>query len=211
MNASDIVTAVSNNLNRSDITTAQILNWLNDRQKQICNMDNFYFMEKAVTAIPTIASTQSYSISSAVGAYKDELQMWLVSGGNKKILIKWVGSEAEKAYTNPTQSGEPTNYWVWDQKYWLYPIPDAVYTLELKCYVYVDDITNTAAELNDICKYWPDLLINGATSDGFHYLQMPDKYTEWESKASNELAKLMRREGKRRYQNYTPRLRVRIH
>jgi hypothetical protein len=206
VNSSAIIDQVQANLNRSDATTTLVLQWLNNRQDQICSMDNFSFMEGDYS-VNTVASTQSYVFPSR---YKDELHMWLVSSTTKYYLVKWVGSEAERSYTQTDKSGKPTNYWVWNDKYWLYPIPDAVYTLKLKYYEYLADLTDTASEENDLCSYWADLLIDGATADGFHYFQQSDKAAEWETKFNNELAKLMRREGKRRYTFYSPRLKIRV-
>jgi len=206
MTVSEIIARVQANLNRADATDDLVLSWLNNRQKQICNIDNFSFMEKTTT-VSTISGQQNYTLPTD---YKDELHMWLVSGTTKYYLIKWVGSEAERSYTQTDKTGKPTNYWVWDNAYWLYPIPDGVYTLKLKYYAYLDDLTNANTEQNDLCKFWANLLINGATADGFHYFHQPDKTAEWTTKYNDELTILMRREGKKRYTFYTPRLKVRI-
>lgn len=206
MNASDIIAKVQFNIDRDDNTTAITLAALNNRQNQICNIENFYFMEFTATS-PTVVAQQSYSLP---GGYKDELQLWLQKGDNKTPLIKWVGSEAEKAFSLASTQGQPTNYWVWEGAYFLYPIPDIVYTMHQKAYSYLDPLTNTAAELNDLCKYWADLLIYGGTAEVYHMFQQPDKAVEWEAKFQNELMKLTKRETKRRYSNYTPRLRLRI-
>jgi len=206
MTSQEIIAQVKANLNREDATTSLVLQWLNNRQKQICNIDNFSFMEATASA-STVANQQSYTLPSD---YKDELHIWLESGNIKYYLVKWVGSEAERSYTQTDKTGRPTNYWIWDNAYWLYPIPDGVYTLKLKYYEYLPDLTDTAVEENDLCKYWADLLIYGATAEGFHYFQQPDKTAEWEQKYNNELVKLMRREGKKRYTFYSPRLRLRI-
>lgn len=206
MISSAIIDQVYANVNRTDLTHAMILQFLNNRQDQISNFDNFSFMEKDTTTA-TVDGTQSYALPTD---YKDELLVYLVSGTTKKQLTKWVGSEAEKNFSQTTQEGEPYAYWVWDDKVWLYPIPDKVYTLTYRYYQYLTDLTDAATEENELCSRWSDLLINGATSDAFHYFLMQDKAAEWETKWSSEFAKLVRRQGKKRYTNYQPRLRMRF-
>jgi len=206
MNSSTLIDKIAGNLNRSDATRALVLDWLNNRMLQIENTENFYLMESTFDA-PTVVGQRTYSLPSN---YKDELQITLVSGTTKFPLIKWVGSEAENSFANTTQQAQPTNYWVWSGAYFLYPIPNAIYTLTLKCYLYLDKFTDTAAEENDLGVYWPDLMIYGATAEGFHYFMQADKVAEWETKFQNELQKLLRRDTKKRYSNYTPRMRLRI-
>ena len=206
MISSAVIDQVYSNVNRTDLTRAMILQYLNNRQLQICNYDNFSFMEVSTTT-PTVDGTQSYAIPTD---YKDELQVYLVTSNTKKQLTKWVGSEAEKNFTKDNTEGEPYAYWIWDDKVWLYPIPDAVYTITYRYYEYVDDLTDAGTEENELVKRWPDLMIDGATSDAFHFFLMQDKTAEWETKWQGEFAKLVRRQGKKRYTNYTARLRVRI-
>jgi hypothetical protein len=206
MLTSAVIDQVYSNVNRSDLTRAMILQYLNNRQLQVCNFDNFSFMEET-TNTATVDGTQSYALPST---YKDELQTYLVNGTKKKQLIKWVGSEAENGYTQTTEENEPTSYWVWDDKIWLHPIPDKVYTLTAKYYQYLPDLTDVAVEENTLVKRWSDLMINGATSDSFHYFLMADKTAEWETKWQGEFAKLVRREGKKKVTNYNPRLKLRI-
>jgi hypothetical protein len=213
MNSSDIITAVSSNLNRSDITRPQILQWMNDRALQVQNLQNFWFMEQSFS-VPTVAGQKTYSLPTG---YKDELQIWILQGTTVKLpVIKWVGSEAENSFTNPLQQARPTNYWIWAQEYNFYPIPDQVYTMELKGYFYIDPFTDVASEENDLGKYWSDLIKYGATAEGFHYLsqgtsgQPTDEEIKWQAKYDKEIARLVRRESNRKYTAYTPRLRLRI-
>lgn len=132
-----------------------------------------------------------------------------VTKGNKRFMDKWVGTEAENAYTRSDTLGLPYAYWVWDDAYFLYPIPDRIYIFMLKYYQYIPPMTNIAREENTLCQRWPDLLIYGATAEGFHYFQVPDKSSEWEQKWNNEFTRFIRREGKKKYTNYTPRVRLR--
>ena len=206
MNTTAIIDQVYANVNRTDLTRTMILQFLNNRQDQICNFDNFSFMEVQSTA-PTIASQQTYSFPSD---YKDQLHMMLIEGTTKVDLTKWVGPQAEKSYTDTETEGRPYAYWVWDDSYFLYPIPDEEYDLMLKYYKYLANLTDAASEENVLAQRWSDLLINGATSDSFHYFLMADKTAEWETKWNAEFQKLIRRQGKRRTTNYTPRLRVRV-
>ena len=206
MNTSAIIDQVYANVNRTDLTEVMILQFLNNRQDQICNFDNFSFMEESTTEA-TVDGTQAYSLPTD---YKDELQVYLVDDTTKTQLTKWVGSQSEKSFTDTDAEGKPYAYWVWEDSVTLYPIPDDVYTLTYRYYQYLTDLTNVDTEENELVKRWPDLMVNGATSDAFHYFHMTDKTSEWETKWGAEFQKLIRRQGKRRYTNYTPRLKVRM-
>jgi hypothetical protein len=206
MITSAIIDQIYANVNRTDLTRAMIIQYLANRQDQICNFDNFSFMEKDTTKA-TEDGVQFYALPTD---YKDELIIYIVEGTTKKQLSKWVGSEAERNFSKTTTEGKPYAYWVWDDKIWLYPIPDAVYTLTYRYYQYLTDLTDASTEENELCSRWSDLLINGATSDAFHFFLMPDKTSEWETKWQSEFSKLVRRQGKKRYSNYQPRLRIRI-
>jgi hypothetical protein len=206
MKSEDIIAQVLSNVNRSDFTRTLALQFLNNRKDQICNFENFSFMETE-TQVDTVAGTQAYSLPNE---YKDELMIYLVESSFRTPLNKWVGVEAPKSHSNIDTRGKPYAYWVWDDKVNLYFIPDGVYQLVFAYYEYLAAFTDVGDEENVLGEKWPDLLINGATSDGFHHFLMPDKAAEWEAKWNNEFQKLIRREGKRKYTNYTPRLKVRM-
>ena len=200
-----IITQVQTNVNRSDITRPQILQWLNNRLGQICDYDDFSFMENTDLA-STIASQRDYTLPLD---YKSELHIYLKDGDIKVFLDKWVGTEAENAFSNQTVEAKPYAYWIWQDAYFFYPIPDKIYTMELKYYRYLPDFTDVALEENEIGKRWVDLIVDGATSDAYHFLMQSDKTVEWEMKWKNEFQKLIRRQGKRKWTNYNPRVKLR--
>jgi hypothetical protein len=206
MTTYDIITKIIANVDREDLTRAMVLQYLNNRKMSIQNYDNFSFMEQTAEQ-STVAAQQSYTIPLD---YKDELHMWLSESTQKTDLIKWEGSEAEKNYTNSSQSGKPTNYWLWQNAYYLYPIPDKAYTMNLKYYGYLVDFTDVASEENELGKRYPDLMIAGGTADSFHYFKDWDKAKEWEDKYKLEFQILIRREGRRPRSNHDSRFRLRI-
>ena len=206
MTTQDIISIVVNNLNRSDFTRPMALGYINERVNAVCDYDNYSFMELTATA-PTVAGQQTYDIPST---YKDQLQMLIIDGVQKTPLIKWVGTEAELSFSNTTTSTKPYAYWVWQNAYNVYPIPDKAYTLFLKYYGYLGDMTDVAIEENELGQYWYKLLENGATAEAFHFFQQADKTTEWEAKYQSEFKKMDRRYNKRKTTNYIPRMRVRV-
>ena len=206
MNTSAIIDRVYANVNRTDLTEVLILEYLNSRQSQLCNFDDFPFMETSTTE-NTVDGTQNYDLPTG---YKAELIIYLVDDTTKTMLTKWVGSQAEKSYTDTETEGKPYAYWIWNDDVYLYPIPDDEYTLTYRYFGYLTDLTNTASEENVLCARWPDLLIAGATSDAFHYFLMSDKVAEWETKWQAEFQKLIRQTGKRKYSNANPRIRMRV-
>jgi hypothetical protein len=206
MTTYDIITKIIANVNRDDLTRAMVLQYLNNRKFTIQNYDNFSFMEQTAEQA-AVALQQSYSIPTD---YKDELQMWLLDGTQKTIITKWGGSEAEKNFTQTDRSGKPTNYWLWQDAYFLYPLPDKSYSMILKYYRYIPDFTDVASEENELCKRYPDLLINGGTSDSYHFFKEWEKVGEWEGKYKLDFQILIRREGRRPRTNTDSRMKVRV-
>ncbi len=211
MYVSTIIDQIQANLNRSDATDTLVLRWLNEIQHRICNIDNFSFMEKT-TSFSLTANTRSYSISSNIDSkFKEELQLWIEESNKKRILTKVRGVEAESMFIDTTKSSKPTHYWIWSDSVYFYPLPDDSYTVYVKYYAYLDDLTNSDSEPNQLCKYYPNLLIFGATAEGFHYFEMSDKAKEWYEKYRAELEVLLRRERKRLHANIqNPRIRLRL-
>lgn len=207
MTTYDIISRIYNEVDRTDLNRNSILQFINNRLLQIENFDNYSFMEATATT-STVAAQQSYTLPTD---YKDELQMWLLESSHVKTpLVKWVGSEAEKNYTLNNFSTKPFAYWTWQGAFYIYPIPDGVYTLSLKYYKYVVGFTDTALEENELCSRYPSLIINGGVSDSFHYFHQADKEQEWENKWLMEFQKLQRREGKRLFTNYDARMKIRF-
>jgi len=206
MITTEIIDKVIANVDREDLTRTMVLRYLNNRQMQILGYDNFSFMEQSAEE-PTIATQQSYTVPSD---YKDELHLWLAESTTKSILLKWAGSEAEKNYLQSDRSGKPTNYWVWQGAYFLYPIPDKAYTMKLKYYKYLADLTDVATEGNELMTRYPDLMISGATADSFHYFHEKDKFDEWDEKWKVYFQILIRRESRRPHTNYDSRFKVRV-
>ena len=202
-----IITQVINNVNRADLTRPQVLQWMNNRKDMICNYDDFSFMENTDLAF-TIAGQKDYTLPLD---YKSELHCFLsdATGVTKFFLDKWVGTEAENAFSNETVQAKPYAYWIWQDAYFFYPIPDDIYTINLKYYRYLPDFTDIAQEENELGKRWVDLIVDGATSDAYHFFMQADKQAEWEGKWNIEFQRLIRRQAQRKTKNYTPRVRLR--
>ena len=71
MITSAVIDQVYANVNRTDLTRTLILQFLNNRQLQICNFDNFSFMEKNATG----ATADGVTYVAMPTDYKDELQV----------------------------------------------------------------------------------------------------------------------------------------
>uniref|UniRef100_A0A6H1ZQ13 Uncharacterized protein n=1 Tax=viral metagenome TaxID=1070528 RepID=A0A6H1ZQ13_9ZZZZ len=206
MYTSAIIDKIVANVDREDLTEAMVLQYLNNRQLQVLNFDNFSFMEQTAES-STVIAQQSYTVPSD---YKDELHLWIVEGTNKNIPLRWSESEAEKKYMQTDRAGKPTNYWLWQGAYFLYPIPDKVYTMKAKYYKYLTDLTNVDTEENVLVQRYPDLMIAGGTSDSFHYFFEKEKEKEWEEKWKLQFQLLVRREGKRPHVSSDSRFGLRV-
>lgn len=181
--------------------------WINNRIKAICKTHNFYFMETTNPDNFTLNGTQSYSIDSISPDIKDVLNLILVDGTQISRPIKWQGAEVESKYSQTDTLGEPTNYWVWGNKFWFYPIPDKVYVIRVKSYNWLLDLVNNV-DTNEITKRYPQLLINGATADGFNWLQ--EDASLWEQKFQIGLGEIIRENNRKVNQDYTAKIRLRL-
>jgi hypothetical protein len=145
--------------------------------------------------------------------YKDELIISLLDGNQRTILPKWRSTEPERNVSVNDRQGKPNNYWIWEEAYFLEPIPDKVYTLELRYYSYLADLSATNLT-NEFTKIFPDLLIAGATADCFTYLFEPTQAAIWEQKFSTFLLGdrvtfgYLPQIRKRALSNYNPRMRL---
>lgn len=215
MNKGQIVERIRKNLVRTDITPETVLTWINNRQTGICQIANFYFMETSWEA-PTSADKRDYALPSG---YKDELHIILISGTNRHPLTKWRDITPGKSMAQTKLTQRPTHYWIWAGGYWLEPIPNATYTLELKCFCYLAALVNDS-DTNELTIRFSDLLIDGATADGFLSVGEKKLAATWELKyqgvprsgtsPARGLCALMDYQYSRSLSNIQPRMQLRL-
>ena len=161
--------------------------WVNSCQREICRQHNFSFLQSTNADIYTVNGTQSYSLPTNFKVFVEKGVIF-VDGTTKNTLIRW-GEDAENKYPKTDTKGEPTNYWLWEDKIWLYPIPDAVYTIKTKSYNYLPDLS-LDGDTNKITLKHYQVLIDGACVKGCLWLQ--EEASLWEQKYQMGLAEMIR-------------------
>lgn len=206
MTLAEINAAVAAILGRDDLSS-NINQWVNNRQRLVCREGNFHFMETRATA-NTVANQQSYSFDTLSPVYKSGLTLYRQDSNS--LLRKLARLEDVEPYTITqlhTDTGDPRDYWIWQNAFWLYPIPDAVYTLVAVYYGYLSDLSSG---FNHLTIYWPDLLEAGAAADGFNHIGEITMAAVYEKKFVALLAQLKSHQAKRSVTDRTPRLKLRM-
>lgn len=93
----------------------------------------FYFNETRDVTFSTVASQTAYdSTDAAAIPYAVRIdQAHITVSGQRHELTRRDFYELETLYDTTAASGEPYEYAYYDQQVWLYPIPNAVYTVRL--------------------------------------------------------------------------------
>lgn len=145
---------IADDLNRTDLTT-QIKKAIN-RAIIFYQKEPFWFKEATVT-FSTIANQKSYSSSDTLITDIDRIYMVesVLNSANYEMDehdIKWI---EEKNPNNAT--GNPTDYAWWQNKFWLYLVPDKVYTIRVY-YTKTYAALSADADTNDWLVYAEDLI-----------------------------------------------------
>lgn len=104
----------------------------------------FYFNQKTFT-FPTVAAQEYYAAADAadIATFLEVQTQYLTSGGIR-YPINVTSFEAIDESQNGTVTGRPTNWAFFGQKFRLYPIPDAVYTVTVAGHYRLATITDPA-------------------------------------------------------------------
>jgi len=203
MTASQIWARVKLNLNRTDEgIDDRIKEWVNDRQHTICREFNFHFTEIEQEA-ETVSGQRSYKFADIAPAYKEELKVDLKTSAGKWLHLKKSevrDLEQRKQFKDTTETGTPTHYYVWQDAFYLFPIPDKAYTLNLKYFSYLTDLS-TGTDTNGLTIHYPNVLIYAATGEGFAYFEDNEATMKYETKYANELRKMISQQVNRSYAN----------
>lgn len=150
----DLQQRIADDLNRTDLTT-QIKTAIN-RAIIHYEKEPFWFKETSAT-FSTIASQKAYSSTDT--SITDILRIHLVeavlNSANYEMDehdIKWIESK------NPNDAtGQPTDYAWWQNKFYLYLVPNAVYTIRV-WYTKKYTALSADADTNDWTTYAEDLI-----------------------------------------------------
>jgi len=152
---------VADMLNRSDMTT-QIATAIN-RAIAHYGRERFWFNEQT-GSFSTTANTRAYG-SGTIPSYIQEIELVeLATSSDRWTLRQTTYNDLISASGDATTTGEPTD-WAWlDGSLYLYPTPDATYTIYLTYQVGYADLS-ADSDTNDFTNNAQDLIENRAAWD----------------------------------------------
>lgn len=108
---------------------ADIIRWINDAMREIAQQNDL---------LETLATTALVSGQAEYTFPTDMLTLRAIRVGNQKLqsLTLQQADEFITNYENPAgyQTGQPTHFWVWANKFTVYPTPDASSATDVKTY-----------------------------------------------------------------------------
>lgn len=199
MNFGELKARVSTIIARNNaIVTAEIPNWINTAMHKVCNHKNFWFLQTLRQSTLTEDQQDYYYPADASTLYKDDsiLYLYNTTDNKYKILHMIAFEEALKLY-GPNDKGEP-QYWIANRtSFKIFPIPDDTYNIAFLYYQFFADLVLDADE-NTLTVEMSDILIEGALSEGFAYLQEVNDVQLHEAKFQALLKSLVVRDTDRR-------------
>lgn len=124
---------------------------------QFYETENFWFSE-ATDTFSTVANQQSYTTTDT--GITDILQinkMTVTKNNIRYVLNPRTFQYIRDVNGNTSYKAYPADYALWDDKIWLYPTPDAVYTITVDYFQKFSDVSDDADE-NDLMIYGGDLI-----------------------------------------------------
>lgn len=150
----DMVSRIADDINRTDLSTTQIPLAIN-RAIKYYKKEPFWFKETTDTFV-TVANQKIYTstdtgITDISRIHTVEIE---ANSANEELLlrdVKWI------EYQNPNDStGVPTDYAWWQNSFYLYLVPNGVYTIRV--YYTKDYPELTGVQTNDWITYAEDLI-----------------------------------------------------
>lgn len=142
----------------------------------------------------TVEAIRIQAVASAKGTLNATFdQIRLVKAApvetNQRIIFRDSELNTHINY-NTHSNGKPEVYNIEGDKFRLYPYADRAYMAWLVYYGYLVDLSNDT-DVNSLLNDYPDVLIAGATADGFRYLGMIQDAQSWETEYSKHVSDLL--------------------
>ena len=152
----EMTTTIADMLNRSDLST-QIKDEINNAIGYYYEAFRFWFQEKIGT-FATIASQQAYGTADGTPTDINEIdyvKIAYASNWNKE-LMRVTYQEIEN-YNIGNYTGKPEKFAIYQEKFYLWPIPDAAYTVTV-AYTQTYSELSADADTNDFTNYATELI-----------------------------------------------------
>ena len=178
MNREDIREEVRANIKRTvtGVSNARIHNWINWAQGYLCDLHTWEEMHSKDTSLATADGNNSVSWPTRM---KDLYSVTVQDGARSRKLVYVNARDFDTVVPRPATYTEDLPSWYVDyhSTFELFPIPDAIYSLVIRCSVYAIDFANDAAVSALLRK---DALLCGiATVFGFWSLRELEDAAYW--------------------------------
>lgn len=114
----------------SEITNAQLLNWVNECIHDVAMRDDWPWLE-GLSTFATVASTQNYDLDGIASSDYPSQVRFLILSGDDEPLLPISFEQAIARWGDDVTTGEPKYYYIYNEDFYLCPIPDAVYTVKV--------------------------------------------------------------------------------
>lgn len=177
MNREELRDEVRSNIRRStsSIADTRINTWLDWSQQRIADIHTWEEMRKVYTT-PTVADTKRYPFPTRM---KDIFSLTLQDGDNSRKLIYVPSRLMDRIKPRPETltTGRPKWYVDYGDRFELVTIPDAVYSLKMRCSIYPIAFASDTASSVLVNK--DRLIVIAGTIEGYKAIKEGDYVKEW--------------------------------
>lgn len=172
---SAIRTEVLNKLENSDFDSTTVNSFINQTHRQILNKHRFPFMEDTFSG--TLTSGQ-YIYDLPTGA--QELITFRITAPDANAIDLtdrfMPFREYDDKHPDPTQdnSGQPESWTMISNKFYIYPTPDQVYTLDTR-FIKTPTALTSDSDVSDVPEEFQELLVLGAAARALERDDYPDE------------------------------------
>lgn len=158
-----LTTQIQTRLDDTGFSSATILQFLNDAQREYTNGRMMRIMEASQNYTATIGNTDLTGGGGLPAAFQAPIDLRVTTLGSEGALFYMDPKEFDIAYPQPTLAGNnlPTIYYRFGSTINLFPTPDRAYAITLRYYKTPTELVNTT-DVPEIPSEWQELLVLGA-------------------------------------------------
>lgn len=176
----ELVTSVTEWLEREDVATARIKDFISIAEKKVNRKLRVLEMESAGT-LATVGGVDTVTLPARFLQMRDLTRQY----GGYDIPMKSI-VPAQSSKLSGDTSGMPTNYSIVGNTIRLYPTPDGVYTLDYVAYMADEELSDSNLT-NILVPDYSDILLYQAVSVGWAFLMEEQKAAQWAQSAMIEI------------------------
>lgn len=190
---SELQTAITNWLDRDDIASARVQEFITLAETRISRKLRVRGMETRDTSITTSGGTRYYTLPT------DFIEARNIQINTNPIKrLKYLTPERMDTQYNYTQNGEPEAFTIIGEEIQLAPVPDGTYTLEIAYYQKITALSGSN-QTNWLTSNAPDLLLYGSLIEAEAYLLDDPRLPLWKSLFDESVREFNTRDSKGRH------------